>query len=75
MREIIVMYGRCIDSIRFVYDKNGKPASSEKHGGGGGSKTAEVKLKKILFFHFSPNFFCSTLTFIYLFPTDQAAVS
>lgn len=45
VREIIVIYGDCIDSIRVVYVKNGKPASSEKHGGGGGSKTAEIKLQ------------------------------
>ncbi|CAK9174521.1 unnamed protein product [Ilex paraguariensis] len=45
VREITLVYDRCIDSIRLVYDKNGKPVSSEKHGGVGGSKTAEIKLQ------------------------------
>lgn len=42
VREITLVYDRCIDSIRVVYDKNGKPISAEKHGGMGGNKTAEV---------------------------------
>ncbi|XP_057797203.1 jacalin-related lectin 19-like [Salvia miltiorrhiza] len=45
VREIKLMYGRCIDSIRMVYDRNGRPVPAEKRGGGGGSKTAEVKLQ------------------------------
>ncbi|KAL7152423.1 hypothetical protein ABFS83_04G096200 [Erythranthe nasuta] len=45
VREITVMYGRCIDSIRIVYDKNDKPVSGDKHGGAGGTKTAEIKLQ------------------------------
>ncbi|KAL9248564.1 Jacalin-related lectin 19-like protein [Drosera capensis] len=44
IREITLVYGRCIDSISFVYDKNGKAIKSEKHGGMGGTKTAEIKL-------------------------------
>lgn len=49
VREITLMYGRCIDSIRIVYEKNGKPVSAEKHGGEGGSKTDEV----IIFVYFT----------------------
>ncbi|CAA3023289.1 jacalin-related lectin 19 [Olea europaea subsp. europaea] len=45
VREISLKYGRCIDSICVVYDKNGKPVSGEKHGGSGGSSTAEIKLQ------------------------------
>ncbi|KAB2007992.1 hypothetical protein ES319_D10G067800v1 [Gossypium barbadense] len=45
VREITLVYDRCIDSIRVVYDKNGKPVTAEKHGGVGGNKTAEIKLK------------------------------
>lgn len=42
VREITLVYDRCIDSIRVVYDKNGKPFTADKHGGLGGNKTAEV---------------------------------
>nr|GMD30462.1 Glycosyl transferase, family 14 [Ipomoea batatas] len=45
IREISLVYGRCIDSIRAVYDRNGRPFSAEKHGGNGGDKTGEVKLQ------------------------------
>ncbi|KAG6669211.1 jacalin-related lectin 19 [Carya illinoinensis] len=45
VREIKLVYDRCIDSIRVVYDKNGKPFTAEKHGGVGGNKTAEIKLQ------------------------------
>ncbi|KAB1218458.1 Agglutinin alpha chain [Morella rubra] len=45
VREIIVVYGRCIDSIQMVYDKNGKPVSAEKHGGVGGNQITEIKLQ------------------------------
>ncbi|KAJ1411137.1 Leucine-rich repeat domain superfamily [Sesbania bispinosa] len=45
VREVTLVYDRCIDSIRVVYDKNGKPFTAEKHGGVGGSKTAEIKLQ------------------------------
>ncbi|WRX26725.1 Jacalin-like lectin domain - like 1, partial [Theobroma cacao] len=44
VREITLVYDRCIDSIRVIYDKNGKPVTAEKHGGMGGNKTAEIKL-------------------------------
>lgn len=47
VREITLVYDRCIDSIRVVYDKNGKPFTAEKHGGVGGKRTAEVSSKQI----------------------------
>ncbi|OMO66382.1 Mannose-binding lectin [Corchorus olitorius] len=45
VREIGLVYDRCIDSIRVTYDKNGKPVTAEKHGGVGGTMMAEIKLK------------------------------
>ena len=45
VREITLVYGHCIDSIVVVYNKNGKPVTSEKHGGLGGNRTAEVSFK------------------------------
>ncbi|PON50739.1 Jacalin-like lectin domain containing protein, partial [Parasponia andersonii] len=45
VREITLVYCRCIDSISVVYDKNGKPFAAEKHGGNGGSQRAEIKLQ------------------------------
>ncbi|XXG45955.1 hypothetical protein AAC387_Pa02g0906 [Persea americana] len=45
VREITIVYERCIDSIRVEYDKHGKPISGEKHGGNGGSYTAKIKLQ------------------------------
>ncbi|XP_010471351.1 PREDICTED: jacalin-related lectin 19 [Camelina sativa] len=45
VREIRLLYDHCIDSITVIYDKNGKPARSEKHGGVGGNKTSEIKLQ------------------------------
>ncbi|CBI35988.3 unnamed protein product, partial [Vitis vinifera] len=45
VRGITIVYDRCIDWIRVVYDKNGKPVTGQKHGGVGGNKTAEVKLQ------------------------------
>lgn len=42
VREISLIYGLCIDSIRVVYDENGKPVLANKHGGTGGSRMAEV---------------------------------
>ncbi|XP_027168175.1 jacalin-related lectin 19 [Coffea eugenioides] len=45
VREITLVHARCIDSMRVVYDKNGKPFVGEKHGGVGGSKTSEIKLQ------------------------------
>ena len=44
VREIILVYDTCIDSIRVIYDKHGKIVKGEKHGGVGGSKMAEVLL-------------------------------
>lgn len=53
IREITIVHARCIDSIKVVYDKNGRPFMGEKHGGVGGSRTSEVKAHpqkiKILF--------------------------
>ncbi|KAI5651205.1 hypothetical protein M9H77_37210 [Catharanthus roseus] len=45
VREITIVHARCIDSIKVVYDKNGKPFVAEKHGGVGGSKTSQIKLQ------------------------------
>ncbi|GAA0142366.1 hypothetical protein Leryth_001632 [Lithospermum erythrorhizon] len=45
VREITLVYGRCIDSMKVVYDKNGQPFPTPKHGGAGGSMTAEIKLQ------------------------------
>ncbi|KAF1859228.1 hypothetical protein Lal_00009812 [Lupinus albus] len=45
VRKISLVYDRCIDSILVVYDKNGKPFTAQKHGGVGGTKTAQIKLQ------------------------------
>lgn len=45
VREIILVYDTCIDSIRVIYDKHGKLVPGEKHGGVGGNKMAEIKLQ------------------------------
>ncbi|CAN0878086.1 Jacalin-related lectin 19 [Linum grandiflorum] len=46
VKEIKLVYDRCVDSIRFVYDKKGgKTVVGERHGGLGGTKTAEIKLQ------------------------------
>ncbi|XP_068657704.1 jacalin-related lectin 19 [Aristolochia californica] len=45
VREITLVYDRCIDSIRVLYDKSGRPFLAEKHGGNGGSLTARIKLQ------------------------------
>ncbi|XP_071728528.1 jacalin-related lectin 19-like [Rutidosis leptorrhynchoides] len=45
VREINLVYSSCIDSIRVTYDDNGKPFQAEKHGGVGGTKSAQIKLK------------------------------
>lgn len=42
VREITLVYSLCIDSITVVYDQNGQPYQAEKHGGVGGSRTAQV---------------------------------
>ncbi|KAL5757636.1 hypothetical protein ACOSP7_020247 [Xanthoceras sorbifolium] len=45
VRQITIVYDRCIDSMSVVYDKNRKPVTSDKHGGVGGNRTAEIKLQ------------------------------
>ncbi|KAJ0755598.1 putative jacalin-like lectin domain-containing protein [Helianthus annuus] len=45
VREITLVYGSCIDSIRVTYDNYGKPFLAAKHGGIGGSKSAQIKLQ------------------------------
>lgn len=45
IREITIVHGRCIDSIKVVYDKNGKPTMGEKRGGVGGTRNSEIKLQ------------------------------
>ncbi|XP_015572833.1 jacalin-related lectin 19 [Ricinus communis] len=45
VREITIVYDHCIDSIKVVYDKNGKAVATEKHGGVGGTKRTEIKLQ------------------------------
>ncbi|KAI3786150.1 hypothetical protein L1987_45281 [Smallanthus sonchifolius] len=44
VREITLVYGNCIDSIRVTYDNNGKSFRAVKHGGMGGTKSAQIKL-------------------------------
>ncbi|KAF9613367.1 hypothetical protein IFM89_007445 [Coptis chinensis] len=45
VRSITIVYDRCIDSVRVEYDKNGKSVLAEKHGGSGGSQTANIRLQ------------------------------
>ncbi|XP_006853911.2 jacalin-related lectin 19 [Amborella trichopoda] len=45
VRQITLVYDRCIDSIRVEYDKNGKLVMAEKHGGDGGNRTAHIKFQ------------------------------
>ncbi|KAL8230311.1 hypothetical protein R6Q57_000088 [Mikania cordata] len=45
VKEITLVYGRCIHSIQLTYDNNGKHFLAEKHGGIGGSKSAQIKLQ------------------------------
>ncbi|KAF5793366.1 putative jacalin-like lectin domain-containing protein [Helianthus annuus] len=45
VREITLVYGSYIDSIRVTYDNNGKPFLAEKHGDIGGTKSAQIKLQ------------------------------
>nr|POE82332.1 jacalin-related lectin 19 [Quercus suber] len=51
VREITIVYDRCIDLIRVVYDKNGKSIPAEKLGGLGGNLTAECMVAAQLFDH------------------------
>ncbi|XP_038990479.1 jacalin-related lectin 3 isoform X1 [Phoenix dactylifera] len=44
IRQVVVVHGAAIDSIRIEYDKKGSSVWSEKHGGNGGTKTDKVKL-------------------------------
>lgn len=44
IRQMVVVHGAAIDSIRIEYDWKGSSVWSEKHGGSGGSKTDKVKL-------------------------------
>ncbi|KAJ0709632.1 putative jacalin-like lectin domain-containing protein [Helianthus annuus] len=45
VREITLVYGTCIDSIRVTYDNDDKSFRAMKHGGMGGTKSAQIKLK------------------------------
>ncbi|KAF8407133.1 hypothetical protein HHK36_006258 [Tetracentron sinense] len=45
VREITLVYERCIDSFRVLYDKKGKSVLAEKHGGNGGNPTVNIKLQ------------------------------
>lgn len=45
VREIHLVYGHCIDSMLVVYDRNNRPVKGEKHGGSGGSSSAEVRVR------------------------------
>ncbi|XP_073005141.1 jacalin-related lectin 3 isoform X1 [Typha latifolia] len=44
VRQVVVVHGTAIDSVRFEYDKKGSSVWSEKHGGNGGIKTDKVKI-------------------------------
>ncbi|KAK9066199.1 hypothetical protein SSX86_013520 [Deinandra increscens subsp. villosa] len=44
IREITLVYTTCIDSIRVTYDNDGKSLCAVKHGGMGGTKSAQIKL-------------------------------
>nr|XP_043614491.1 jacalin-related lectin 19-like [Erigeron canadensis] len=45
IKEITLVYSSCIDSIRVIYDNNGLPFAAGKHGGMGGTQSAQIKLK------------------------------
>ncbi|GJW83462.1 jacalin-related lectin 19-like protein [Tanacetum coccineum] len=45
IREITLVYSSCIDSIRVTYDYNVKPLLAEKHGGMGGTQSAQINLQ------------------------------
>ncbi|ERN01274.1 jacalin-related lectin 3 isoform X1 [Amborella trichopoda] len=45
VKQIVIVHGGAIDSLRFEYDKKGQSVWSEKHGGNGGCKTDKVKLE------------------------------
>ncbi|XP_076958116.1 jacalin-related lectin 19-like [Bidens hawaiensis] len=45
VRGITLVYGSCIDSICITYDNDGKSFRAVKHGGMGGTKSAQIKLQ------------------------------
>ncbi|KAJ0755595.1 putative jacalin-like lectin domain-containing protein [Helianthus annuus] len=45
VREITLVYDTCIDSIRVTYDNDDKSFRAVKHGGMGGTNSAQIKLK------------------------------
>ncbi|GLJ05512.1 hypothetical protein SUGI_0019360 [Cryptomeria japonica] len=44
VKQIVIVSGACIDSVRFEYSKKGRSVWSEKHGGNGGDSTYQVVL-------------------------------
>eukprot|EP01018_Ginkgo_biloba_P020970 Gb_22485 [translate_table: standard] len=44
VREITIVSSAAIDSIRFQYDRHGRPHLAEKHGGNGGNITDKITL-------------------------------
>lgn len=42
VKEIIIVYSKHINSIRFVYDKRKRSVLSNHHGGNGGDHTVQV---------------------------------
>ncbi|KAJ0755579.1 putative jacalin-like lectin domain-containing protein [Helianthus annuus] len=45
VRQITLVYGSCIDSMCVTYDKDGRSFPAVKHGGMGGTKSAQIKLQ------------------------------
>ncbi|KAG8389917.1 hypothetical protein BUALT_Bualt01G0028800 [Buddleja alternifolia] len=45
IRQLEIVHGDGIDSIRIEYDNNGRSVWGEKHGGSGGSKTDKIRLE------------------------------
>ncbi|XP_055807910.1 jacalin-related lectin 3 [Solanum dulcamara] len=44
IRQLEIVHGTGVDSLKVEYDKNGTSVFSEKHGGGGGAKTDKIRL-------------------------------
>ncbi|XP_057450569.1 jacalin-related lectin 19-like [Lotus japonicus] len=44
VREIKLVYAKCIDSIFVIYDQQNQPFKRKKHGAHGGVYTAQIKL-------------------------------
>nr|XP_043614492.1 jacalin-related lectin 19-like [Erigeron canadensis] len=63
IRDITLVYSSCIDSIRVTYDSNGKPFAAKKHGGMGGTKSAQIKLKYPEEFLISVSGHCSPVVY------------